>query len=70
VKEENLASQALQDNVDMLMRELGVRTVALWSDYNAPTMWGSIGAVGLNWIRSPSSRKSPQGLSHIPSKIE
>jgi hypothetical protein len=45
VKEENLARRALEHKVNMLTREAGVRPAALSSDYNAPTVWGSIGAL-------------------------
>jgi hypothetical protein len=45
-KEENLALRALEHKVGDLKREIGTRPEALSVEYNAPTMWGSIGAIG------------------------
>jgi hypothetical protein len=45
-KEENLALRALEHKVGDLKREIGTRPEALSLEYSAPTMWGSMGALG------------------------
>jgi hypothetical protein len=45
-REENLALRALEHKVGDLKREIGTRPEALSVEYNAPTMWGSMGALG------------------------
>jgi enamine deaminase RidA (YjgF/YER057c/UK114 family) len=46
-RETNLAIHALEHKVEKLKREIGTKPEALLTEYNAPTMWGSIGALGL-----------------------
>jgi hypothetical protein len=45
-REENLAIRALEHKVEKLKREVGEKPEALSADYESPTVWGSIGALG------------------------
>jgi hypothetical protein len=42
----NLATRALEHKGDDLKQEIGLKLEVLSVEYNAPTMWGSIGAIG------------------------
>jgi hypothetical protein len=46
LKEHNESARSLEHNLEKLAREVGSKPQALSGDYNAPTVWGSIGAMG------------------------
>jgi hypothetical protein len=45
-KEANIATRSLEHKLEKTTKELGSRPQALSADYDAPTAWGSIGALG------------------------
>jgi hypothetical protein len=45
-RNQNLASRLLEHKLQKLEREVGNKPLALPADVNAPTLWGSIGALG------------------------
>jgi hypothetical protein len=45
-KESSVAVRSLEHKLEKVTKELGSRPQALSSDYDAPTAWGSIGALG------------------------
>jgi hypothetical protein len=45
-REENLAIRALEHKVKKLKREVGEKPEAVSAEYESPTVWGSIGALG------------------------
>jgi hypothetical protein len=58
-KDENMAIRALEHKVDKLKRLLGTKPEALSTEYNAPTMWGSIGALGYSLDEVGKKSRTP-----------
>jgi hypothetical protein len=56
-KEHNLASRSLEHRLETLVREVGSKPQALAVEINAPTVWGSIGALGEKLDGVADSRK-------------
>jgi hypothetical protein len=71
-REENMAIRALEHKVEKLKREIGVKPIALSADYDAPTMWGSIGAVGsrLDSIEKPTADPVVQVAREVKKVVE
>jgi hypothetical protein len=60
LKEHNETERSLEHNLEKLAREVGSKPQALSGDYNAPTVWGSFGAMGakLDHAVDTAKRKS------------
>jgi hypothetical protein len=69
-KEEHLASRAIEHKVDVIVGELGKRPPALSSEYDAPTVWGSVGTLGskLDKVQKQTS-KYPTMISEEVNKL-
>jgi hypothetical protein len=64
-REGHLAIGALEHKNDDLKREIGSRPEALSLEYNAPTMWGSIGAIGSHVDVLAKSMSDPKLLVKV-----
>jgi hypothetical protein len=63
--EGNLAIRALEHKGDDLKREIGSKPEALSVEYNAPTMWGTIGAIGSHVDAVAKSMPDPKALVRL-----
>jgi uncharacterized protein YoxC len=57
-RDSDMSSRALEHKCEKISHDVGTRPRALGADYNAPTAWGSIGALGLK-IDQVSEEFSP-----------
>jgi hypothetical protein len=69
-KESNLATRSLEHKLEKTTKELGSRPKALSSDYDTPTAWGSIGALGQKLDQVAKANNSGKWSYELAQSIE
>jgi hypothetical protein len=70
-RDHNETSRLLEHKMERVVRGVGAKPLALSSDYDAPTVWGSVGAIGaqLDTVVKVARRKTHHNLAEEVAKI-